>query len=53
MASKKVALAFVEEIVIGFGFFTGFWMFVGFDPEALMVRKSSALFLTCSTIFFS
>jgi hypothetical protein len=39
MVSNKLAVWFVQEIVIGFGFFTGFWMFVGFDPEALMVNS--------------
>lgn len=39
MASRKVALAFVEDIVIGFGFFTGFWFYIGFDPQDLMVNS--------------
>jgi hypothetical protein len=39
MASNKLAIWFVQEIVIGFGFFTGFWILVGVDPEALMVNS--------------
>lgn len=38
MASQKLAESFVQEIVIGFGFFTGFWILIGIDPEALLVN---------------
>ena len=29
---------FAREFIIGFGFFTGFWIYVGVDPESLVAN---------------
>jgi len=49
MPTSKLAKWFVQEIVIGFGFFTGFWLFVGVDPEALIVNSFLEVLRTFSS----
>jgi hypothetical protein len=39
MATKNVALGFIEDIIIGFGFFSGFWIAIGIDPQDLLVNS--------------
>jgi len=29
---------FIREFIIGFGFLTGFWIYVGVDPESVLVN---------------
>ncbi len=38
MNSGNIALSFVQEFVIGFGFLSGLWIYVGVDPETEVVK---------------
>lgn len=38
MPRNKLGIAFVQEFVIGFGFFSGLWIYVGVDPEAQLAE---------------
>lgn len=38
MANEKVAMSFVQEFVLGFGFLSGLWIHVGVDPETEVIK---------------
>lgn len=46
MASESIEKAFVQELVIGFGFLSGLWVYAGVNPEAEIIRAFSAIIET-------
>ncbi len=38
MGSKSIRKSFVNEFVLGFGFLSGLWIYVGINPEAEVMK---------------
>jgi len=38
MVVSKVAKSFVDEFVVGFGFFSGLWICIGVNPETEFIK---------------
>ena len=46
MSVEKIGQSFVQEFVIGFGFFSGLWINVGINPETEILNIFSDLMIT-------
>ena len=48
MASKKLAVSFIQEFVLGFGFISGVFTRIGIDPEAEIIKAFASIIETLS-----
>jgi len=43
MAPETIGKSFVQEFVLGFGFFSGLWIHIGIDPEVEVIKALSSV----------
>ena len=43
MATEDIGKSFVQEFVIGFGFLSGLWIYVGVNPETEIIKSFSSV----------
>jgi hypothetical protein len=52
MSKRNTGEVFVQEFVIGLGFLSGLWIYVGVDPTAEILKSFSALVPEMSGFFW-